>query len=327
MYKSLLTMKETQKAIKVVKDNFENKLANILNLDRVSAPIIVESNKGINDDLGIKNSALNFHIETINQNVEIVQSLAKWKRIALKKYGYLPYEGIYTDMNAIRAKDIVDNTHSIYVDQWDWELVINNSDRNIEFLKTTVRKIVLKLKETKDLVNSKFKHLSDSINADVYFIDSEDLDNLYQGKTMREKERLITEKYKTVFIMRIGKIFLNGKKHDLRAPDYDDWQLNGDILIWSNILNDAIEISSMGIRVNKDSLLEQLKLSNREDDANSMYHQLIINNELPLTIGGGIGQSRICMILLEKKHIAEVQASLWGEKEMEYFKLNKINYL
>lgn len=327
MYKSILTMKETQKAIKIVKDSFENKLAQTLNLDRVSAPIIVESNKGINDDLGIKNSALNFYIETLDYNVEIVQSLAKWKRIALKKYDYHIYEGLYTDMNAIRPKDIIDNTHSIYVDQWDWELVIKEEDRNIDFLKKIVQKIISSLKETKDLVNSKFKELNDTICEDVFFIDAEELDKLYPNHSMREKEYLITKKYKTVFIMRIGRVFQNGLKHDLRAPDYDDWELNGDILIWSSILNNAIEISSMGIRVNKDSLIKQLRMTNREEDINNMYHQLIINDQLPLTIGGGIGQSRICMILLEKLHIAEVQASLWSQEEMNYFDKNKINYL
>lgn len=328
MYKSKLNMKETQKVIKIVKDNFEARLANILNLDRVSAPIIVESNKGINDDLGIKDSALKFFIEPLNTNVEIVQSLAKWKRIALDKYGYNPYEGIYTDMNAIRPKDVVDNTHSLYVDQWDWELVILEKDRNINFLKDVVIKIVKALKETKDLVmqftNNK---LNKQIEEDVYFIEAEELDLLYPNKTMRERERLITEKYKTVFIMKIGSTFKNGNKHDLRAPDYDDWELNGDILLWSDELNDAVEVSSMGIRVDKNSLLKQLELSNRSELVNNHYHQLVLNEKLPLTIGGGIGQSRICMILLEKKHIAEVQASIWSEEVLKYLKENNIEYL
>lgn len=327
MYKSKLTMKETQKAIKIVKDNFENKLALALNLDRVSAPILVESNKGINDDLGIKDSALKFHIETLNYDVEIVQSLAKWKRMALKKYGYLLNEGIYTDMNAIRPKDTVDQTHSLYVDQWDWELVINDEKRNIEYLKSIVRKIMNVLHETKELVKLSYPVLTDKINKDIVFIDSEDLDNLYPNLSMRQKEREITKLHQSVFIKRIGKTFKNGLKHDLRAPDYDDWQLNGDILIWSDVLNEAVELSSMGIRVNKESLELQLKLSDREDNLTNEYHQMIINNELPLTIGGGIGQSRICMIVLEKMHIAEVQASIWNKEQMEFFKKNNINYL
>lgn len=327
MYKSKLTMKDTQKAIKIVKDNFENKLATTLNLDRVSAPIIVESNQGINDDLGIKNSALKFYIETLNYDVEIVQSLAKWKRMALKKYGYLLGEGIYTDMNAIRPKDIVDQTHSLYVDQWDWELVISNKDREIEFLKSIVKKIMNVLSSTKKLINEKYPVLIDDIKEDIYFIDSEELNNLYPNLSMREKEREITKLHKSVFIMNIGRTFINGEKHDNRAPDYDDWNLNGDILIWSNVLNEAVEISSMGIRVNKDSLTSQLKIANREDNLSNTYHQMIINDELPLTIGGGIGQSRICMILLEKLHIAEVQASLWNEEEINFFKNNNINFL
>lgn len=327
MYISKLTMKDTQKAIKIVKDNFENKLAETLNLDRVSAPILVESNKGINDDLGIKNSALNFYIDTLDYNVEIVQSLAKWKRIALNRYGYLLGEGIYTDMNAIRPKDIVDQTHSLYVDQWDWELVISRNDRTTDFLKTIVRKIMKVLVDTKELVRLKYPDLKEVIKEDIYFIDSEDLDNMYPGLTMREKERLITKDKRSVFIMNIGKIFKDGNKHDLRAPDYDDWNLNGDILIWSDVLDEAVELSSMGIRVDKDTLLSQLKTANREDNLNNMYHQMIIEEKLPLTIGGGIGQSRICMILLEKYHIAEVQASIWNEEQLKLFKDKNINYL
>lgn len=328
MYQSKLTIKETQKAIKIVKDNFEARLATILNLDRVSAPIIVESNKGINDDLGMKDSALKFHIDKLNQNVEIVQSLAKWKRIALKRYGYLPYEGIYTDMNAIRPKDEIDNTHSLYVDQWDWELVILEKDRTIDYLKSIVSQIVKALKDTKDLViQTTNKKLTNKIEENVFFITAEELDLLYPNQTMRERERLITEKYKSVFVMKIGHTFKNGRNHDLRAPDYDDWQLNGDILLWSHILNDAVEVSSMGIRVNKDSLIKQLERSGRPELINNHYHQLVFNNELPLTIGGGIGQSRICMILLEKLHIAEVQASIWSADQLKYFEENKINYL
>ncbi len=327
MYKSKLTIKETQKAIKIVKDNFERKLAEALNLDRVSAPIVVKSNEGVNDDLGLKDSALKFKLDLLGYEVEIVQSLAKWKRIVLRHYGYHIYEGIYTDMNAIRPKDILDHTHSLYVDQWDWELVINEKDKTIEFLKDIVNKIVIVLKETKDIVRKSYPILNETINENVFFIDAEELDQMYPNSSMREKEHYITKMHKTVFIKRIGKIFANGKKHDLRAPDYDDWNLNGDILIWSDVLNEAVELSSMGIRVDGKVLLEQLKSSDRLDLVNNKYHQLVINNELPQTIGGGIGQSRICMIVLEKMHIAEVQASLWDENTTIYFDKYKINKL
>lgn len=321
MYKSKLTMKETQKAIKIVKDNFEKKLADTFNLDRVSAPLMVISNEGVNDDLGIENSALSFHIESLGKNVEIVQSLAKWKRIALKKYGYNIYEGIYTDMNAIRPLDVTDQTHSLYVDQWDWELVITKEDRTIKYLKKVVEKIVLAIKDTKKLVKTYYPNLTNKINEKVFFISSEDLKNTYPNLNLDDREKAITQIYKTVFVTNIG------KNEDNRAPDYDDWLLNGDLLIWSEELNNAIELSSMGIRVDKERLLIQMKEANREEDLDKLYYQMILNDELPLTIGGGIGQSRLCMVLLEKSHIAEVQASIWSEKEHKYFKDNKILYL
>lgn len=321
MYKSKLNMKDTQKAIKIVKDNFEKTLAEIFNLDRVSAPILVLSSEKINDDLGIKNSALRFNVETLEKEVEIVQSLAKWKRMALHKYGYDIFEGIYTDMNAVRPLDVVDNTHSLYVDQWDWELVITNENRNMKYLKSVVIKIMKALKQTKDLVASYYPSLNEEIIDDVFFISFKELKNKYPNLTLKEREREITKIHKTVFISNIGHY------EDNRAPDYDDWLLNGDILIWSNVLNDSIEISSMGIRVNKERLITQMEIANRSDDLNSKYYQMILNEQLPLTIGGGIGQSRICMILLEKLHIAEVQASIWSKKEYEYFKKNNISYL
>lgn len=321
MYKSKLNMKDTQKAIKIVKDNFEKILSEIFNLDRVSAPIIVDSKDLLNDDLGIKNSALKFHAETLNKDVEIVQSLAKWKRMALHKYGYDIFEGIYTDMNAIRPLDIVDNTHSLYVDQWDWELVITDANRNMKYLKNVVTRIVKALSQTKELVSTYYPSLNEEIEKEVFFISFNELKEKYPNLSLKEREREITKIHKTVFITNIG------SKEDGRAPDYDDWLLNGDILIWSSVLNDAIEISSMGIRVNKERLLIQMEKTNRLDDLNSPYYQMIINDELPLTIGGGIGQSRICMILLEKLHIAEVQASLWSDKEYKYFKKNNISYL
>ncbi|MGI6360349.1 MAG: aspartate--ammonia ligase [Acholeplasmatales bacterium] len=321
MYKSKLNMKETQKAIKILKDNFERKLAETLNLDRVSAPIIVSSKEGINDDLGIKDSALSFHVPSLNKNIEIVQSLAKWKRMALGKYGYHLYEGIYTDMNAIRIKDVIDQTHSLYVDQWDWELVIKKEDRNINFLKKVVNKIVKAIKETKVLIKNCYPILNEEIEEEVYFISSHDLVKKYPNLTLKEREREITKLHKTVFITEIS------PKYDLRAPDYDDWLLNGDLLVWSKTIDDAIELSSMGIRVDKKRLLIQMEESNRFDELNAKYYQQIINDEIPLTIGGGIGQSRLCLVLLEKLHIAEVQASIWNSEEHKFFQKHNINYL
>lgn len=323
-YESKLNLKETQIAIKLVKDTFERKLSKVLNLHRVSAPVIVFSKDKINDDLGSKNSALTFNIPNLdNKDIEIVQSLAKWKRMALLRYGFSMYEGIYTDMNALRPNDIIDNIHSIYVDQWDWELIIKREDRTLNFLKEVVRKIMCALHETKVVVNKEFPVLKETICKDVFFISSEDLIRKYLGKNLLEREHLITKEYKTVFIYGISP--RDGES--MRAPDYDDWSLNGDILMWSDTLGDAIEISSMGIRVDEVSLEKQIAISKREDLLKGRYHQMILNKELPLTIGGGIGQSRICMILLEKFHIAEVQASLWSEDELKKLKKWGINIL
>lgn len=323
-YESKLNLKETQIAIKLVKDTFERKLSKVLNLHRVSAPVIVFSKDKINDDLGSKNSALTFNIPNLdNKDIEIVQSLAKWKRMALLRYGFSMCEGIYTDMNALRPNDIIDNIHSIYVDQWDWELIIKREDRTLNFLKEVVRKIMCALHETKVVVNKEFPVLKETICKDVFFISSEDLIRKYPGKNLLEREYLITKEYKTVFIYGISP--RDGES--MRAPDYDDWSLNGDILMWSDTLGDAIEISSMGIRVDEVSLEKQIAISKREDLLKGRYHQMILNKELPLTIGGGIGQSRICMILLEKFHIAEVQASLWSEDELKKLKKWGINIL
>lgn len=323
-YQSKLNLKETQIAIKLVKDTFERKLSKALNLHRVSAPVIVFSKDKINDDLGSKNSALTFNIPNLDsKDIEIVQSLAKWKRMALLRYGFSMYEGIYTDMNALRPNDIIDNIHSIYVDQWDWELIIKREDRTLNFLKKVVRKIMCALHETKVVVNKEFPVLKETICKDVFFISSEDLIKKYPDKNLLEREHLITKEYKTVFIYGISP--RDGES--MRAPDYDDWSLNGDILMWSDTLNGAIEISSMGIRVDEVSLEKQISISKREDLLKGRYHQMILNKELPLTIGGGIGQSRICMILLEKFHIAEVQASLWSEDELKKLKKWGINIL
>ena len=324
MYKSKLDIKQTQKAIKLAKDTFEKKLIKILNLHRVSAPIVVFKSEMINDDLGLKDSPIKFKAPNLNdQELEIVQSLAKWKRIALLNYGYSEGEGIYTDMNALRPKDQLDETHSLYVDQWDWELIINKEQRTLEFLHMIVKKIIHALKETKKVIRNEFSVLDEPICSEVFFISSQDLKKMYPDKSLVERENLITKLHKTVFINQISPL----DNESLRAPDYDDWKLNGDILIWSNILNQAIEISSMGIRVDKKSLLEQVKLANREELLNGNYHQMIIDQKLPLTIGGGIGQSRLCMILLEKSHIAEVQASVWSEEEKAKFEKNNLQIL
>jgi len=255
-----------------------------------------------------------FDIKEINTDAEVVQSLAKWKRMALHRYGYNPGEGIYTDMNAIRRDDDTDNTHSIFVDQWDWEKVITKEQRNIEFLKETVRYIVKAIAYTKRKENLRYPQLTSQICDTPYFITTQELEDMYPHNTPKERERLITQKHKTVFIMQIGNRLASGEKHDGRAPDYDDWTLNGDILFWDDVLDNALEISSMGIRVDADSLKKQLQEYGAEDRMRFEYHKMISENILPLTIGGGIGQSRLCMLLLEKAHIGEVQSSLWPDE-------------
>ncbi len=312
-YLSKLSLRETQKAIKLVKDTFQLKLAETLNLDRITAPVIVPTDAGINDDLNGVERKVVFDMKCIGGNVEIVQSLAKWKRMALFRYGYGAGEGIYTDMTAIRRDDDCDNIHSIYVDQWDWECVINRSDRNVEYLKDIVSRIVTALSETEDEMLKKYDRLSKKINKDVFFITTQELEDMYPDLTSKERENAIVKKHKTVFIMQIGEKLKSGEKHDGRAPDYDDWQLNGDILVWNEVLGSALELSSMGIRVDETSLVAQLKKCNAEDRLKFDYHQGILTNQLPLTIGGGIGQSRMCMFMLEKAHIGEVQVSVWPE--------------
>ena len=295
-YKSSLTLRETQHAIKYIKDIFQQALSFSLTLDRVSAPLIVKEGSGINDDLNGVERKVDFDIKEIDGNAEVVQSLAKWKRMALYRYGYKAGEGIYTDMNAIRRDDDTDNTHSIFVDQWDWEKVITKDQRNIEFLKDTVKNVVKAVAFTKRKVSLRYPQLDAEICDEPFFITTQELEDMYPDKTGHERERLITKEHKTVFLMGIGGKLKSGEKHDGRAPDYDDWALNGDILFWDEVLNDSLEVSSMGIRM-------QYK-----------YHQMIADGTLPLTIGGGIGQSRICMLLLEKAHIGEVQSSVWRDE-------------
>ncbi len=312
-YKSALTLRETQHAIKYIKDVFQQALSFALTLDRVSAPLIVRKGSGINDDLNGVERKVDFTIKEIDGEGEVVQSLAKWKRMALYRYGYRPGEGIYTDMNAIRRDDDTDNTHSIFVDQWDWEKVITREDRNVEFLKEAVKSVVKAIAYTKRKVSLRYPQIDGDICDKPFFITTQELEDMYPDKTGHERERLITKEHKTVFLMQIGGKLASGQKHDGRAPDYDDWSLNGDILIWDEVLDDSLEVSSMGIRVDENSLKSQLAECNAEDRMQYDYHKMIANGTLPLTIGGGIGQSRLCMLLLKKAHIGEVQSSIWND--------------
>ncbi len=306
-----LDIKETQRAIKKIKDYFENELAEKLNLIRVSSPLLVTKSSGLNDNLSGKEKPVSFKLGKYDKKVEIVQSLAKWKRVALKVYNFDEYEGLYTDMNAIRPDEILDNTHSLYVDQWDWEKIIKREDRNEEYLKKIVEDIFEVFKNTERYINSIYPFLEEKLPDKIFFIDSQELENKYPSKESKEREYLITKEYGAVFIMKIGERLATGKPHDYRAPDYDDWKLNGDILFYSPILDEALELSSMGIRVDKESLAKQLKEAKVEERMDLNYCKLLMEEKLPFTIGGGIGQSRICMYFLEKKHIGEVQASVW----------------
>lgn len=312
-YSSALVPRETQHAIKYIKDTFQQALSFALTLDRVTAPLLVRSGIGINDDLSGSERKVNFSIKEIDTDAEVVQSLAKWKRMALYKYDYKAGEGIYTDMNAIRRDDSVDNTHSIFVDQWDWEKVITEKERNIEYLKSVVTSIVKAIAFTKRKVNLRYPVLKTVVCEEPYFITSQELEDKFPLLTPKQREREICREYKTVFIMQIGDKLKSGEPHDSRAPDYDDWALNGDLLVWNYVLNDSLEISSMGIRVNGESLQRQLILSGAEDRNKYDYHKMVTDGTLPLTIGGGIGQSRLCMIMLEKAHIGEVQVSVWPQ--------------
>ena len=326
-YTSKLDLIDTEKAIKLAKDTFEKKLADHLSLIRVSAPLFVLSDSGLNDNLNGHERPVCFDIKESGKNAEIVHSLAKWKRKALGKYKFEVGDGLYTHTNAIRRDEETDNLHSLYVDQWDWEKIITKKERNLDFLKNIVCKINLALIETKDIINQTFKTLSLSLNNEVFFITAEELLLLYPDASPKERENLICKEKKNVFIIGIGDALSNGEKHDGRAPDYDDWELNGDFLLWYEPLNCAIEISSMGIRVDRHSLLYQLEKSNNTSRLKFEYHQKIVNDELPLTIGGGIGQSRICMIMLEKIHIGEVQVSIWNEDDLKIANKNNINIL
>ncbi len=320
-YHSPLSQRQTQRAIKVIKDTFQRDLAKFLNLDRVTAPIFVTKDSGLNDDLSGVERKVEFDVKELDGcKVEVVQSLAKWKRAALHKYGYEVGEGIYTDMNAIRRDDSVDNLHSIFVDQWDWEKVIARSDRTLDYLKDTVRKIVSAIADTKRKLDAIYPEVAFEIKEEVKFITTQELEDRYPELTAKERENAITKEYGTVFIMQIGDNLKSGERHDGRAPDYDDWSLNGDIMFYNEVLGCAFEISSMGIRVDKDALMYQLNKSNALNRLEYDYHKCVVNDIYPLTIGGGIGQSRLCMLLLKKAHIGEVHVSVWSEKTVQQCK-------
>lgn len=304
---------EKQKAIKLIKDEFEKRLASALELLRVSAPMVVTRESGLQDDLSGVERPVSFDIKKDGAVLEIVQSLAKWKRFALLKYGFKPHTGLYTDMHAIRRDDKVDATHSIFVDQWDWEKAILRTDRTLKYLKETVQKIVDAIFETAKTLKQQGIDVPE-IEKQVYFISSEELLKMYPTLSAKQREYEITKRFKTVFITQIGDILSSGEPHDLRAPDYDDWQLDGDLLVYHEVLDCALELSSMGIRVDKKAILMQLKKAEAEDRLEYAYHKGIIDETLPLSIGGGIGQSRLCQYLLKRAHIGEVQASYWDEE-------------
>jgi len=327
-YESSLSLRDTQRAIKLLKDTFERYLAETLKLERVSAPMIVPALSGINDDLNGVERPVRFDVAKIsNYEAEVVHSLAKWKRIALFEYGFEADEGLYADMNALRRDDEIDNTHSIYVDQWDWELVINDNQRTMEFLRRIVQKIVDSIIETQNIVKRRFKAVTTNLQKEIFFISTQELLDLYPDCNAKQREFLIAKEKRTVFISKIGGTLSNGERHGGRAPDYDDWELNGDLIFWNDVLEEPVEMSSMGIRVNAESIKRQLIASGKEELIKYKYHQNIINNLLPLTIGGGIGQSRLCMLLLQKSHIGEVQASIWPRQMLEECKKANIRLL
>ena len=323
-YKSVLDLVDTQIAIKLIKDTFEKELAKDLGLMRVSAPLFVEPNTGLNDNLNGFEQPVGFVVNENGQELEIVQSLAKWKRYALKKYDI---SGLYTDMNAIRRFEDLDNMHSLYVDQWDWEKKLVREERNVRTLKRVVKKIYKTFLKTYRLLVKRYPELINELPKDITFVTTKELEKRYPNLSRKERENAIAKEYGAVFLMQIGNKLKDGKPHDGRAADYDDWKLNGDILLWYEPLQIAFELSSMGIRVNKESLLKQLKIKGEMNKVNLPYHQQIINDELPLSIGGGIGQSRLCMYLLKKIHIGEVQSSYWPEEDVEEFKKHNVHLL
>lgn len=317
MYKSILNLIDTEVAIKFIKDTFERELAKNLKLIRVSAPLFVQPETGLNDNLNGYERAVKFDVLTLKKEVEIVQSLAKWKRMALAKYGFSVGEGLYTDMNAIRRDETLDAIHSVYVDQWDWEKIISVNDRKLSYLKSTVRKIYKSLYKVSQMVTKKYPTIVHNLPKDITFISTKELERDYGNLNRKERENAVAKKYGAVFIYQIGWNLSDGMPHDGRAADYDDWNLNGDLLVWYDVINSALELSSMGIRVDEKSLVKQLKKKKETSKLENPYCKAVLNGELPLTMGGGIGQSRLCMYLLKKAHIGEVQASIWDEEDLK----------
>jgi len=332
-YQSILDVKETEKAIKLIKDFFQINLAKALNLERVTAPFFVKAGTGINDDLNGVERPISFYIKNMNNTkAEVVQSLAKWKRLTLDNLKMNPGEGIYTDMNAIRPDEILDDLHSLYVDQWDWEKVISIEERNLEFLINIVRKIYQVLKRTEYIINKQYPEIKPILPEEIYFVHSEELEKTYPHFTPIEREDAICKEYGAVFIIGIGAPLENGQPHDGRAPDYDDWTtptekglgLNGDIIVWYPVLEKAFEISSMGIRVDQQVLEKQLEMTGTTERKELFFHKKLLKGELPLSIGGGIGQSRLCMLFLRKAHIGEIQSSIWPDAMTEDCRKNNI---
>ena len=327
-YRPQLDAYNTQKAIAYIKQTFQKEFADALNLKRVSAPLFVTEDSGLNDNLNGYERPVSFDVPTIGKEAQVVHSLAKWKRLALKKYNFSVGNGLYTDMNAIRRdEDSLDNIHSIYVDQWDWEKIITRETRNIEYLKLIVRSIVDAICDTNESLHVRFPQLTTNLCREVSFITTQELEDMYPDMTGSERENAYVKEHKTAFIMQIGGKLRSGKPHDGRAPDYDDWQLNGDIFFWNDVLGRGVEISSMGIRVDAESLDRQLTLSGCNDRRELPFHKMLLSDELPLTIGGGIGQSRLCMLMMGCAHIGEVQSSIWDNETVRICEENGIPLL
>ncbi len=326
-YSPVLNIRQTEVAIKKVKDFFERDIAIQLNLTRVSAPLFVDSDSGLNDNLNGVERPVAFDIRGMSGNNEIVQSLAKWKRMALAQYGFEPGEGLYTDMNAIRRDEDTDNIHSVFVDQWDWEKVITADQRCVETLKRAVKQIYASLRHTETYIAEDYAFVGKFLPERITFITAQELEDEYPELTPKEREYAAVKKHGAVFLMQIGGKLKSGNKHDGRAPDYDDWSLNGDIIVYYPVLDIALELSSMGIRVDAETLKKQLSESGCEDRASLPFHKALLESKLPLTMGGGIGQSRMCMFFLRKAHIGEVQSSRWTEEDMEICKANDIHLL
>ena len=316
-YRPPLSVYELQRAIEFIKSNFQVNLSNALNLRRVSAPLFVEESSGLNDNLNGYERPVSFDIPDVGTEAQVVHSLAKWKRLALKRYQFNPGKGLFTDMNAIRRDEETDNLQSVYVDQWDWEKVITREGRCESYLRRSVRDIVGAICETNDALGVAFPCLHTKLSRDVFFITTQELEDMYPDKTPKERENALLREHPTVFLMQIGGKLRSGKPHDGRAPDYDDWSLNGDILMWNSVLECAFEVSSMGIRVDAASLDRQLTLAGCDDRRSLPFHKMLLNDELPLTMGGGIGQSRLCMLMIGTCHIGEVQSSLWDRETGE----------